>query len=385
MKFLNNLIQKLFPPYQPIKSGIFSYRPEENSTSFPYPMHLRIENPEHALLILNARTVLHLNQTAAEFLYHFINGTERDAILKQMSKRYQAPRETIEKDYDSLFERLTLLMTMPDLDPVSFLDFDRQDPYSGDLSAPYRLDLALTYRQDGTETNGLLAKRVDQELSTDDWKRIINQAWQNGIPHLVFTGGEPTLRDDLPELIQQAENNGQVTGLLTNGVKLADAAYTQQLLQSGIDHIMLVLHPEIPACWQALELLMPDDIFVTVHLTIKDEDTEKYQQYLERLDSINVTSISLSVIETSLQETLQKVNEIALDMGFSIVWNLPVPYSVLNPVTLELNEEESAIRAEGRGWLYVEPDGDVLKAQGLTDVLGNMLRDSWTSIWSKTG
>ena len=385
MKFLNNLIQKLFPPYQPIESGIFSYRPEENSTSFPYPMHLRIENPEHALLILNASTVLHLNQTAAEFLYHFINGTEKDAILKQMSKRYQASRETIEKDYDSLFERLNILMTMPDLDPVSFLDFDRQDPYSGDLSAPYRLDLALTYRHDGTETDGLLAKRVDQELDTDDWKRIINQAWQNGIPHLVFTGGEPTLRDDLPELIQHAENNGQVTGLLTNGAKLADAAYTQQLLQSGIDHIMLVLHPENPACWTALELLMPDDIFVTVHLTIKDENVDQYQQHLERLDSINVTSISLSVIEPSLQETLQKVNEIALDMGFSIVWDLPVPYSVLNPVTLELDEKESTIRAEGRGWLYVEPDGDVLKAQGLTDVLGNMLRDSWANIWSQTG
>ncbi len=47
---------------------------------------------------------------------------------------------------------------------------------------------------------------------------------RSGIPHVVFTGGEPTLRDDLPELIAHAERNGQITGLNTNGRRLADRA-----------------------------------------------------------------------------------------------------------------------------------------------------------------
>jgi len=57
-----------------------------------------------------------------------------------------------------------------------------------------------------------------------------------------------------------------------------------------------------------------------------------------------------------------------------------VPYSALNPVSLELEGNEVPEGA-GRAWLYVEPDGDVLPAQGVNRVLGNILRDPWEQIW----
>ncbi|HRZ22356.1 MAG TPA: radical SAM protein, partial [Bacteroidales bacterium] len=61
------------------------------------------------------------------------------------------------------------------------------------------------------------------EMSTDEWKRVIDKCWEQGIPHATFTGGEATMRPDLPELIGYAEQVGLVTGLLTNGRKLADS------------------------------------------------------------------------------------------------------------------------------------------------------------------
>ena len=66
---------------------------------------------------------------------------------------------------------------------------------------------------------------------------MLDKAWAFGIPHITFTGGEPTLREDLPALIAHAEANGQVTGLLTDGLKLADDAYLNSLLQTGLDHL----------------------------------------------------------------------------------------------------------------------------------------------------
>ena len=36
----------------------------------------------------------------------------------------------------------------------------------------------------------------------------------------------------------------------------------------------------------------------------------------------------------------------------------------------------------GKAWLYVEPDGDVLPAQGVNQGMGNLLQDSWQDIWS---
>ena len=94
------------------------------------------------------------------------------------------------------------------------LDFERVAPHSVDLTAPLRLDCALTYRLSGRDQAEYApTKRVDRELTTPEWISILDKAWLVGIPHVTFTGGEATLRDDLPDLIAQAEKNGQVCGL----------------------------------------------------------------------------------------------------------------------------------------------------------------------------
>jgi hypothetical protein len=44
-------------------------------------------------------------------------------------------------------------------------------------------------------------------------------------------------------------------------------------------------------------------------------------------------------------------------------------------------EEDNVPSGAGKAWLYVEPDGDVLPAQGMADkILGNLLRDEWSTI-----
>ena len=60
-------------------------------------------------------------------------------------------------------------------------------------------------------------------------------------PHIIFTGGEATLRHDLPELIHHAENNGQITGLNTNARRLADEKYLRQLIDAGLDHVQITV------------------------------------------------------------------------------------------------------------------------------------------------
>lgn len=61
---------------------------------------------------------------------------------------------------------------------------------------------------------------VEDELSSEDWKRIITDLKKNGIRNIHFTGGEPLLRNDLCELISYSSQNGFVTGLTTNGILL---------------------------------------------------------------------------------------------------------------------------------------------------------------------
>jgi hypothetical protein len=362
----------------PAETHTFKSGPDEPA----YRLHLRLLKDGFGILIVNAATVLHLNPSAAEFAYHMIKGTTPEETAWQVSRRYRISQAEALKDYNDFRDRVQTMIHTPDLDPTTFLDFERIAPHSHDLTAPLRLDCALTYRLSvGADASLAPTKRVDRELSTDEWQTIMTKAWAAGIPHITFTGGEPTLRDDLPALIAHGEKIGQVTGLLSDGLKLADREYLHTLLQTGLDHLLFILDPQNPASWKALETVMPEDLFTTVHLTVTPQNVDQAGGILERLAKLQVKSLSLGASEASLHEALHAMHDKAAGLGLTLRWDLPVPYSTENPVANETIEDEVPAGA-GKAWLYVEPDGDVLPAQGEADkILGNFLRDPWEKIY----
>ena len=373
-------IRDFFTPAKPLPAGVLHFQSPEDD-EIPYRLHLRMHGDGSSLLVVNAATVLHLNPTATEYAYHFIKGTSSVEAASAVAKRYRVKKEQALQDYHLFSERIESLVHSEDLDPVSYLGFERISPHSAGLTAPLRLDCALTYAlPKGATADDAPTKRVDRELATAEWTSILDKAWGVGIPHVTFTGGEPTLRDDLLELIAYAEAKGMVSGLLSDGLKLADAAYLNTLLMTGLDHLLIILHPENEKSWQALKVIMPEDLFVTVHLTITEANAAEVEETLEKLASLEVTSLSLTSTPDQ-DETLQLAREQAANKGVSLTWDLPVPYSAHNPVALE-TEEEDIPGGAGKAWLYVEPDGDVLPAQGRANqILGNFLTDEWSQIW----
>ena len=380
MKIFNRLADQL-SKVKPLPSGTYHLQatlPDDK----PYRLHLRLQENGSGVLIVNASTILHLNPTATEYAYHFIKGTPADEAARIISKRYRVSKGLALEDYNEFVERIQTLIETPDLDPVSYLDFERSAPHSGDLTAPLRLDCALTYRlPTGTKAAYAPTKRVDRELTTAEWQSILDIAWQAGIPHVTFTGGEPTLRDDLPDLIAHAEMNGQVCGLLSDGLKLKERAYLSTLLTTGLDHLLFLLQPGNNDSWAALERIMPEDLFTTVHLTVDKASVKKLEGTLERLAELEVESLSIGLADTVVRDSLDEALDKAAHLGMKLNFDLPVPYSATNPVALETAEDDVPSGA-GKSWLYVEPDGDVLPAQGMPGkVLGNMLRDPWEQIY----
>jgi MoaA/NifB/PqqE/SkfB family radical SAM enzyme len=62
------------------------------------------------------------------------------------------------------------------------------------------------------------ANKFDEELPTSEWKQIISQLIKRGVRLMVFEGGEPTLRKDLPDLLSHAHSQGAASILATNGI-----------------------------------------------------------------------------------------------------------------------------------------------------------------------
>ncbi len=384
MKNWINKISTILFPVNLIDPGVYHYQTPTNAEN-QFRLHLRVDPDHRGVLIINAATILHLNETATEYAYHLVKGQPPDAAAKLVAKRYQISEHEARNDFLEFKNKVFTLLEVPDLDPSSYLDMSREDPYSGAASSPYRLDCALTYRLPDQPSSELApTKRVDRELTTEEWTQIINRAWQAGIPQIIFTGGEPTLREDLVELIYLAEKNGQVTGLLTNGQRLKDTEYRQQILNSGLDHLLFTISPLDQESWKALKLILEEDLFTTVHLTITPDLVADLPQFIGRFRELGANAVSLSTSDPKnplLAKALDTAQNLVAEADLPLKWDLPVPYSKHNPISLELDHNQQLSHGAGRAWFYVEPDGDVLPGQGINEVLGNLLADDWAKIW----
>jgi pyrroloquinoline quinone biosynthesis protein E len=87
-------------------------------------------------------------------------------------------------------------------------------------------------------SNPLDFAKVEDELSTADWKRVLREARALGAVQLGFSGGEPLMRDDLADLVAEADGLGFYTNLITSGAGLNEARI-DELKTAGLDHIQL--------------------------------------------------------------------------------------------------------------------------------------------------
>ncbi len=97
----------------------------------------------------------------------------------------------------------------------------------------YRCPLQCPYCSNPVE----IAKYKD-ELSTEDWIRVMRQARKMGAAQLGFSGGEPLARRDLEELIGEARSLGYYTNLITSGVGM-DEKRVKTFKEAGLDHIQI--------------------------------------------------------------------------------------------------------------------------------------------------
>jgi len=87
-------------------------------------------------------------------------------------------------------------------------------------------------------SNPLDFAKVENELSTEDWKRVFREARALGAVQLGFSGGEPMVREDLAALVAEAHGLGFYTNLITSGVGLNEARIGD-LKAAGLDHIQV--------------------------------------------------------------------------------------------------------------------------------------------------
>lgn len=410
MGFLTNLQTLIRPPASSTLAypgpGVFHYLRENEAGKAR--LHLRLEPDGSGLLLVNASRAYHLNPSAAYMAYLALESTPAAQAITAITQRYRVTKTKAAQDYTSLSAQVELLANPDEHCALCELDLETTTPFSARPSAPYRMDLALTYRCNNNCAHCYNARpRQQPELTTQQWKGILDRLWAIGIPHIVFTGGEPTLRPDLPELIAYAEQNGQITGINTNGRRLKDPAFVESLVAAGLDHVQITFESHVPAihdemvhahgAWQdtlaGIQNALKSKLFVMTNTTLLQNNAAYLSETLDFLANLGVPTIGLNAliysghgkeVDTGLPESalpaLLKLARAKTDAsGQRLIWYTPTQYCHFDPLLLDLGVKGCTAALYN---MCVEPDGSVLPCQSYYEPVGNLTRDPWDSIWN---
>lgn len=371
-------------------------------------IHLRVDPDGHGTLIINANQVMHLNPTATLMAFLFLEEVLESQAIRFIQRHYHVAKAQAKQDYTQFSVDMEIILR-PDGCPACTLDeLEIAAPFSARPLAPYRMDLALTYRCNDDCAHCYNARPRDYpEMSTTEWKQVIDKTWELGIPHIVFTGGEPTLRNDLPELVAHAEANGQITGINTNARRLSDADFVAALIKAGLDHIQITVESHDPqihdqmvgksGAWKqtiaGLRNVLDSDLYVMTNTTMLQDNYTSLDKTLDFLAELGVPTIGLNAliysgrgldVGTGLQEReLPALLEMARQKTETnqqrLIWYTPTQYCKFDPMQLELGVKGCTASLYN---MCVEPDGGVLPCQSYYQQLGHILNDPWDSIWN---
>jgi len=370
-------------------------------------IHLRLDPDGTGTLIVNANRIFHFNPTAALMAYFALTQVSDEIAAHSIEKRYNVSKNQAKSDYTHFQSDLEQLIS-PETCPICDLDLETTAPFSATPTAPYRMDLALTYRCNNSCAHCYNARsRNYPELSTQEWFTILDKLWDLSIPHIVFTGGEPTLRDDLAELIGHAEKNGQITGLNTNGRKLKDAAYLQTLIDAGLDHVQITLESHLPkihdqmvclpGAWEetivGLKNALQSKLYVMTNTTMLKLNSPYMPETLEFLGQLGLKTVGLNALiysgrgktvgtglsETELFPLLDQAKAITNRFSQRLIWYTPTQYCNFDPVQMQLGVKGCTAALYN---MCIEPDGSVIPCQSYYQSLGKLLTDPWDSIWN---
>lgn len=363
------------------------------------------EEKKYSILNLNGAHLLYLNETATDYVKLIMEELEEDEIVKKIRKKYRVSQETARKDYEQVLFTLLTLASRRDICPFSFLGIESIPPFSRELKAPHRFDLAVTYRCNNDCFHCYMGgPRETKELTTEEWKKVIDVIDSLDVGALIFTGGEPLLRQDLLELVAYSKN--MVTGLVTNG-RLLTEDMVLKLEKEELDHVQITVegfketHNTMVCAdaWdetiQGVKNCLASSIFTLTNTTLTTRNADEVPDLLEFLSGLGLHRFALnSIIKTGrakeaeygltpqeLKVYLEIIREKALDLGMEIVWYTPTRRCDFDPLSLGLGLK---LCSAARINVTVEPDGRVIPCQSWFEGMGYILKDPWDKIWNSS-
>lgn len=392
----------------------------------------RTESPEDPfLLLLNGAQLVPLTLSWAVLLANFMDrlepfsgceiseedwaGMVRGAVDETHRTYPRTDRALLQEDLELMLRSLVAIAQgrEPDV-AVGALTLGE---YADKMSAPHRMDLMVSAMTRGgawhCNQKCLHCYAAGQpmgesrELTTAEWKDVLARLRAANIPQVTFTGGEPTLRGDLVELVDAAQ--WFVTRLNTNG-RLLTPQLCRALAEASLDSVQVTLYaadaeahnalvgaPGFDETVRGIRNAVDAGLIVSVNTPLCSLNRD-YAATLRFASALGVryatcsglipsggaegaesraTRLSAEELTEILQSAVAAAHELSMELDFtSPGW---LPEQTLRALGLTLVPSCGACLSN----MAVAPDGTVIPCQSWLGgtALGNILTDDWPAIW----
>ncbi len=383
-----------------------------------------------SVAIINGQDVIPVNTSWTILLIEFIRAVNRydgravtDQDLEEIQK---ATCKAVRKVYPFISKKrlrndiYVIMKTFAQVargeivdEPIEYVPLGEYAPF---MRAPHRMDLMVSAMATEGRWNcnqkcvhcyaAGQQQAEEPELATDDWKAIIERCRTAGVTQVTFTGGEPTMRDDLFELIDHAR--WFVTRLNTNGIRLT-REYCERLHAVSLDSVQVTfyscdeaIHDELVGAHRfadtvaGIENALSAGLNLSVNTPLCTANRD-YVKTLEFLRGLGVTYVTCSGLITTGNAAKLESEQLQLSADeLACVLRDAVEYchahdmeiSFTSPGWLEpgfcnelgLNEPSCGACLSN---MAITPGGHVVPCQSWLGgtVLGDMLADDWDAIW----
>ena len=385
----------------------------------------------NSVAIINGQDILPVNMAWSVVLSELIKTLEpydgREISDEDMQKIGRATVKRVHKVYPfvsrkritgDIFRMMQAFQQVayrgPVEEEIGYMSLGEYAPF---MRAPHRMDLMVSAmtKDGGWHCNQKCIhcyaagqeQAEQKELSTGDWMKIIDRCRIAGIPQLTFTGGEPTMREDLVELVEHAK--WFVTRLNTNGILLTKELCLR-LRAASLDSLQITfysrdreIHNQLVGANRyedtlaGLDNALEAGISVSVNTPLCSLNKD-YVETLKFLHERGVRYVTCSGLITTgnallpdsqtLQLSTQELKEI-LKQAVEYCFANGMEISFTSPGWMEEEYfDELGITTPSCGAclsnMAITPGGDVVPCQSWLsgEVLGNMLNDSWEKVWN---
>ena len=396
------------------------------------PPKFRLFRSSAYIVILNGYYLLPLGYSWALLLSNFLKEvneydgkpiTEEDGaaiverVVRNVRKVYPTvPKKDMEEDLEELLD--VLFAVARGDDPDAQIEKLSIRAYRNNMTAPHRMDLMVSAMTDSCGKWQCNQKCIfcyaagqemakTKELTTQQWKCAIDRLEKARVPMVTFTGGEPTQRTDIAELVGYAKR--MVTRLNTNGVNLTPLL-VQQLKKAGLDSLQVTLYSYDETVHNALvggehhaetiqgirnAVAAGLDISINTPLCRKNAD---YAKTLEFIHSLGVRFVTVSGL---ICTGMAGINHEEYDLGSEELFEIvQTAREFCNTHEMEMDFTSPGLipaeKLEELGMnvpmcgaclsnMAIAPDGSVVPCQswlGADASVGNILSDPFKKIWN---